>query len=145
MAMAASRFYSHTYPMPRMSQRRHHALQFDGSRARRHLDGGNVDRETSALCAIRGGMPRSHLSNTRSGARQEEPARSCMMDSSLRSKRYYKRRDNTRQNSSFQENVPNDAAEPAASRRCLFPSPFLRESGGDDSSLHDARNFDAWF
>ena len=32
--------------------------------------------------------------------------------------------------SSFQENVPNDAAEPAASRICLFLSPFLRESGG---------------
>ncbi len=43
--------------------------------------------------------------------------------------------------SSFQENVPNDAAEPAASRICLFPSPFLRERGGDDNYLHDARNF----
>ena len=41
----------------------------------------------------------------------------------------------------FQENVPYDAAEPAASRTCLFPSPFLRESGGDEGSLHDARNF----
>ena len=43
--------------------------------------------------------------------------------------------------SSFQENVPYDVVESAASRICLFPSPFLRESGGDDVSLHDARNF----
>ncbi len=46
-----------------------------------------------------------------------------------------------RKDSSFQENVPYDVAEPAASKICLFPSPFLRKSGGDDNSLHDARNF----
>ena len=33
---------------------------------------------------------------------------------------------------SFQENVSNDAAGPAASIICLFPSPFIGESGGDD-------------
>jgi hypothetical protein len=44
-------------------------------------------------------------------------------------------------NSSFQENVPNDVAEPAASRTCIFSSPFLRESGEDGVSLPDARNF----
>ena len=43
--------------------------------------------------------------------------------------------------SKFHENVPYDAAEPAASRIYLFPSPFLMKSGGDDNSLQDARNF----
>ena len=44
-------------------------------------------------------------------------------------------------NSNFQENVPYDAAEPAASRTCLFPSPFLRESGRGGDSLPTAPNF----
>ncbi len=41
----------------------------------------------------------------------------------------------------FPRKRTNDAAEPAASRICLFPSHFLRESGGDDGFLRVARNF----
>ena len=43
----------------------------------------------------------------------------------------------------MQENALNVAADPAASITCLFPFPFLRESGGDDDSLPIARNFSA--
>jgi len=43
------------------------------------------------------------------------------------------------ENSNFRENISNDAAEPAASRTCLFPSPFLRERGGDGDSLLTVR------
>ena len=43
----------------------------------------------------------------------------------------------------IQENALIDVADPAASRTCLFPSPFPRESGGDGDSLPTARNFGA--
>jgi hypothetical protein len=41
----------------------------------------------------------------------------------------------------IQENALNVAADPAASRTCIFPSPFLRESGGGGDSLPTARDF----
>jgi hypothetical protein len=41
----------------------------------------------------------------------------------------------------IQENALDVTADPAASRTCLFPSPFLRESGGDGDSLPTACNF----
>ena len=47
--------------------------------------------------------------------------------------------------SSFQENVPFDAAGPAASNICLFTSPFLRKIGGDGDCLHTDCNFGAWY